>query len=174
LPYCVRAFGGADYVLTKSKDDFLMGGNGADYLNSDSGSDVIIGGEGADFIYGTGSKLEAYGGTGQDSIYANLTQSSELWGGGGADTLVGGPGPDFIAPGGGAANVSADAGNDTVQLFDACEAVSGLSLNGGAGSGDKLITPLSVSALQALGVTVSGFEIIVIDTSQRHLSPCFH
>jgi Ca2+-binding RTX toxin-like protein len=171
--YCVIGKGGADYVLTRSGNDYILGGTGADYLNAATGSDVVIGGDGDDFLYGTGSRFEGYGGKGADSIFANFASSAELWGGGDGDNIVGSPGPDLIVPGGGIVSVDAGAGNDTIQLFDVCEAVSGLHLDGGNGN-DTLISPVPLSTLQARGVTIVGFETIIIDTSKRYLSPCFH
>jgi hypothetical protein len=76
-------------------------------------------------------------------------------------------------PGGGVVSVSAGTGNDTVQLFDVCEAVSGLHLDGGDGN-ETLVSPVPLATLQSRGVIIVGFETITIDTTKRYRSPCFH
>jgi Ca2+-binding RTX toxin-like protein len=172
-PYCVFAKQGGDFVVTPSKNDLLFGGPGADNLNAGAGQDEVQGGDDDDFITGgsSGGRLVAYGGNGGDSIDASGAASARLVGGPGEDNITGSPGADTIVPGPGVDAVNAGAGNDTVILYHECEIAAGKRLDGGSGT-DTLVTPLPVSVLQSLGMTVVGFENVVINTDQRHLSEC--
>lgn len=85
--------------------------------------------------------------------------------------LVGGDGVDFLAPGAGANAAIAGAGDDTIVLYDSCEAAPGLFLDGGVGD-DTLVIPIPLANLQALGVVVVGFEHIIVNQNQRYLAEC--
>ncbi len=171
--YCVVAHGGKDVVHTRGGSDHLLGGDDADHLKSDEGADVIIGGAGTDVIHGgVRSHLRASGGPDHDSMHAPRTDSSELFGGDGKDVLVGGHGEDFLAPGPGGGVAVAGPGNDTVVIYNLCEAVPGLLLDGGLGT-DTLVTPVPLSDLRSRGVVVVGFENVVVDVGQGYLSECF-
>src|SRR4030095_11987905 len=87
------------------------------------------------------------------------------------DSITGSPGADTIMPGPGVKALHANGGNDTVVVFDTCEIKPGTVLDGGSGT-DTLVTPVSVTAVRNLGATVTSFENVVIDTSQRYLSEC--
>ena len=69
-------------------------------------------------------------------------------------------------------SVAAGAGNDTVTLLHECEITPGMSLQGGSGT-DTLVSPVPLSTLQANGISVGGFEQVVVNTQQGHLSECF-
>jgi hypothetical protein len=120
-------------VLTFASDDFVSTGEG---------DDLIHGGDGNDHLKGDG---------GDDVII----------GGGGSDNIEAGSGDDSIVPGSGKDHVNAGRGDDTVTIFDTCEAPSDEVLQGGPGN-DTLVTPVSVAELTALGVTVEGFENVVV------------
>lgn len=59
-----------------------------------------------------------------------------------------------------------------MAIFDLCEVVAGEVLDGGGGS-DTLITPVSLSQLQQLGVTVKNFEQIQVQPANSCKSECF-
>jgi hypothetical protein len=168
----VLGLGGQDTITTPVGSDLLFGGNDGDAITSSGGSDRLIGGGGQDNLTSGSGVFEGHGGLDGDQITASSSSSAKLWGGTGSDNLTGGNGADQIFPGSGADLVTAGAGNDRVTLFDECEAVSGKVLRGGSGT-DTLVTPVSVSALQAAGVTVESFEMVIIDASRSYLSDCF-
>jgi Ca2+-binding RTX toxin-like protein len=171
-PYCVLAFGAADAVTTGRGADYLSGGAGSDLLSSSGGDDVVVGNAGADLItLGPGGDVAAYGGAGDDVLQAALARSARLYGGRGNDALQGSSGDDLIVPGGGRDLTLAGWGDDTVRIYDACELAAGEVLSGGPGS-DTLITSIGLPALGALGVSVLGFENVVIDTTQATLADC--
>ncbi len=174
LDYCILASGGPDVLTTGSGSDFLGGGPLADVLTSTGGNDVLVGGDQGDVLSGDGSgDLQAYGAAGDDVITAAADKAtSTLYGDQGDDVITGGDGSDSIFPGPGVDTVSAGAGDDTVTLFDVCEAAPGKILNGGPGN-DALVTPVPVATLESLGVVVTGFENVVVDSSKNYLADCF-
>jgi hypothetical protein len=140
--------GGNDYIVGGRDHDELVGGLGDDTLVGGSESDWLKGEEGSDLLVGDCSTCIA----GNDLLEGG-SGNDEVWGGAGNDTLIGGSDLDFI---------DAGSGDDTVLIADVCEIVAGESYAGGSGI-DTLVTPLSVSALQALGVSVSGFENVRVE-----------
>ncbi|GEM_PF-2647005 len=91
--------------------------------------------------------------------------------GAGDDVIIGGRGNDLIIPGSGHDYVHAGAGDDFVVIFDACELERGETILGGPGN-DTLVTPLSLRRLQALEITVRGFEKITIDRDHTEEADC--
>ncbi len=140
---CIIAQAGRDTVSrTASGQSALLLGPGDDTAMDGPGDDFISGGPGDDTI-------NAYGGT-------NL-----LFGGPGRDTLYAANGTNHVVPGPGADVAALGNGDDTLYIFDLCEVERGETLNGGAGV-DTLVTPVPLAELAALGVTVSGFETVLV------------
>lgn len=181
LPNLIIRFGSQPYCI--------FGLGGGDTLDTDSGADYLSGGAGNDFISSAGSNNVITGGPGNDHIDLDLLSSGNIYGGEGNDVIhdtsggliVGGPGDDFIEtdlvahqiiPGPGRDAVYGGIGGDTVIIYNECELAAFETLNGGLGN-DTLITPLSVAQLFQRGVTVSGFENVIIDSSNKHLSECW-
>lgn len=159
---CVLTFGSDDTVHTGRGDDLIHGGEGRDHLQGDGGDDVIIGGGGSDHIDAGSGNDTVEAGPGNDKVEGGHGDD-ELDGGTGDDELNGGDGNDTLRPGPGKDRVLGGRGDDTVTIFDTCEVERRELLQGGPGN-DTLITPVSVAELQALGVTVLGFENIVIES----------
>jgi hypothetical protein len=67
--------------------------------------------------------------------------------------------------------VDAGADDDFVVVYSVCELENGEILDGGLGQ-DTLITPVDEQALAALGVNVSGFEVIDVRPELTSLSDC--
>jgi len=67
--------------------------------------------------------------------------------------------------------VTGGPGSDTVYIFDVCEVAPFEVLDGSLGT-DTLVTPVSVQKLNELGVVVTSFENVVIDTTNGYLSEC--
>ena len=169
--YCVLARGGQDKVTTPGANDSLFGGADGDQLASGTGNDFLFGGDGADNLSCKGN-MQAYGGDGADSISANTGKASVMWGGAGADQLVGSPEADTIYPGSGANNTIAGAGNDKIVILNTCEITAGGFIDGGTGT-DTLVSPVSLTQLRAMGVTVVSIEAVQVVTANAHLSDCF-
>jgi Ca2+-binding RTX toxin-like protein len=170
---CTLLTDGGNFVAGGSGADRLAGGAGSDYLSGGGGDDVLLGGAGADYLSaGAGAKVTIYAGAGDDTVDARFAASARIFGGSGADVLVGSAGADQIFPGSGALAVVCGAGDDTVTIYDVCELSRGLQLFGGAGD-DTLVSPLSLTELRALGVSVDSFEHVLIDTTHAYLSDCF-
>jgi hypothetical protein len=165
-PDDIYGWWGSDYLSGGAGDDYIIGGRDHDEIYGDLGNDTLVGGSendkvvggpGADLIVGDCSTCLS----GDDYLVGGLG-NDELWGGSGADVVIAGPGRDFV---------DAGSGNDTVYIYDECELSSGESLSGSSGW-DRLITPLSVAQLNARGVSVSGFEEVVLNSVSSHLSEC--
>jgi len=130
--YCVLGHAGQDFIVTPDGNDLLFGNNDGDSITSDGGDDRMIGGKGQDQLTcGTSGVFEAHGGLDGDHLAAVYCASAKLWGGTSADHLTGSPGADELFPGSGADFVYGGQGDDLVTLFDACEASSGKTLDGG-------------------------------------------
>jgi Ca2+-binding RTX toxin-like protein len=169
-PYCIFGRAGGDTIVTDEGADYLSGGTGSDSVSSSGPGNAIIGGDGNDelemFESGSGT---VYGGAGNDIVHDS-----------GGGTIYGNAGDDFIEtdfvaheiiPGPGRDAVFGGIGNDTVVIYNVCEAVAFETLNGGFGN-DTLITPVSVATLLSRGVSLSGFENVIVTTENRHLSEC--
>ncbi len=149
---CVVAAAGNDTVFVQSSGPSALHlGLGDDTAMDGPGDDLILGGPGRDTINAYGGTNLMFGGPGDDTILAAN----------GANTVVPGPGRDTVALG---------TGNDTLYILDLCEVTGGESLNGGSGH-DKLVSPVGLAELQALGVSVAGFEEVVIQKNSC-LSEC--
>ncbi len=141
--HCVFGLPGADQVS--------MGPAGGRALLG-SGNDVFIGGAGADLVLAGAGNDTLSGGAGND----------DLWGEEGDDVINGGAGDDFIVPGPGADVVDAGLGDDTVVIHHLCEVEAGERLDGSRGN-DLLVIPVPIAELIAAGVTVDGFEQVVVE-----------
>lgn len=102
---------------------------------------------------GTGNVIVA--GLGDQTIQA--PRAALIFANEGAETVQDGSATLVPGPGGGTFQLG---GNAHVVSNDPCEMVAGMVLQ--AGSGSKLTTPLPVSEMVALGVTVQGFTEVVI------------
>jgi Ca2+-binding RTX toxin-like protein len=170
---CVLAAGGDDLVAASGGGDRIWGGPGADYLAGRGGDDVLDGGDGNDYLAGgRGGALTVYAGAGDDTVHARFADSARIFAGPGADVLIGSEGPDAIFPGAGTLVVLAGGGDDTVTLHDACQLRAGLQLSGGDGN-DTLVSPVPPDALALAGVTLEGFEEVIVDDSRGYLADCF-
>ena len=171
---CIFALGGGDMVVSSSETDFIVGGDGSDMIVGFGGDDVFLGGNAQDHLtpsFPFGGNPTAFGMGGGDAMYAIYSDSATLYGGAGHDHLVGSYGDDYIVPGPGRDAVAAMLGNDTVVIYNECELEWGKYLDGGTGD-DTLIIPVPASELSGRGVTQTGFEHVLVDTSQVHLSEC--
>ncbi len=149
----IDAGSGHDKVNSGHGDDEIDLGSGADECAAGSGNDEVDGASGDDTIYAGAGNDVVSGGSHSDEIHGN-EGDDQLSGESGNDTLIGGPGLDIVQGGSGA---------DIAIIHDVCELVAGESYDGGSGV-DTLVTPIDLAALQAMGVTVTGFENIQIQT----------
>ncbi len=139
-------------------------------LKSQGGDDVIFGNDGDDDItYQGNGNVVISGGPGDDKIHLAFGPTSRIFAGPGNDLVTCDGGDDTIYPGAGRDTIRAGSGDDTVIFSNVCELDSNKLLNGGAGD-DTLILPVPLASLN--GVTVIGFEHIVVDSSQQHLAEC--
>lgn len=174
IDYHVQALGGGDLVVLGGGNDCVLGGGGGDSIDIGTGTNVVYGGTGGDAVYCgfPTSTLTAYGNSGADALHASWCMSSTLHGGEGDDVIYGSQaGPDYIVPGPGHDYVDAGGGDDTVVIYHRCEVGAFEQLHGNSGD-DTLIIPVPLAQLQAGGLLVSGFETIIIDDRQSHLSLC--
>ena len=137
----------------------------------------MLGGDQSDVmsacIWQLGGDVEMRGLAGDDNMSAALCDSALLVGGAGSDVLTGSnTRPDVLIPGSGVDVVNAGGGDDVVRILAECELERGKKLRGGPGM-DTLVIPVSASELAARGVQVSGFEIVIVDDSNRLASDCF-
>lgn len=167
---------GASVTLTSNADTYsnstanacIVALAGSDTLFSAAAGATIVGGDGDDIIAsgqfsppGTGTQgVRIFGGAGNDTI-SGWFDGAQIYGGSGDDSISAGPGSVLMAPGSGVDNVSTGDGDDTFILFSACEATPGKRLIANGGK-DTLISPLSIDDLRARGVTVEGFENVII------------
>lgn len=140
---------GDDAILGGPGNDRVDGGAGNDEIRGSWGDDLLVGSDGDDILEGGSGSDRLLGGAGDDVIKADTLFS--LW-----------FGDDYIMPGPGKDLVWAGEGEDTVVLYDLCEVEAGEQLLGGIGN-DTLISPVSLEALEAAGVSVHGFEEIRIE-----------
>jgi len=119
-----------------------------------------LGGEGNDDLQ-LGQGVVAYGGPGNDRIesFGNAT----LFGNDGDDVLIAHSGTNVIFPGPGKDEIQTGGGDDTVVLFDACEATSGKIIDLGAGQ-DTVISPLTRAELETCGITLIGVEEVRVES----------
>jgi RHS repeat-associated protein len=147
---CLLALGGNDTLSSAALGVTIVGG---------PGDDVITEGQ---FLPSGGGvpPTQIFGGPGNDTI-SGWFDGAQIFGGPGDDTISGGPGPVVVAPGSGVDHVSTGDGDDTFVLYSECEATPGKTLlaNGGV---NTLISPLSIDELRAHGLTVEGFEKVII------------
>jgi hypothetical protein len=142
---CIVAQAGSDTVMASGSVPMAaIGGAGDDTMYGGSAMSVLHGGPGRDTLFGFGGVTEFFGGAGEDTIFA----------GNGNSCVIPGPGADVV-------NLGVD--HDTVRINHVCEVAAGEQLVAGTGV-DTLITPIPVASLQALGVTVQGFERVVVES----------
>jgi len=177
-PWCILSYGGQDNVFLSGDtcsaegDDFVAAGSGGDYIVPRSCDSTIVAQSGDDFVYCANDET-VYGGEGQDNLSCTYYgDNNVLYGGYGSDFIYSGGGDDVIYPGPGVDYVNAGIGDDVVIVYHVCELDSGKLLNGGIGN-DTLYIPVSKVEAQALGVTILGFEsIILTDPMLKGLSDC--
>ncbi|HWB80852.1 MAG TPA: zinc-dependent metalloprotease family protein [Nannocystaceae bacterium] len=161
---------GADTLTGTSSAECLVGLGGNDSTNASGQNDEVFAGDGIDSVYGGSGNDLISGGVGADTLRGEAGNDT-VYGGRDADYLYGGDNDDVLFPGMGADRVYGEAGNDSVRLRDVCEIASGEILDGGAGT-DTLTTPVPVSELTQMGVTVTGFETVVVDPSRVCEAEC--
>lgn len=137
---CIVALAGSDTIFSSGTGSAVLAGDG---------DDTIMAGAGA-FVRG---------GAGRDTI--NGFSNGTVYGGYGDDVIFSGNGNNFVYPGPGLDTVSLGTGNDTVAIYDLCELTAGEQLVGGTGN-NTLITPVSLAQLQARGVSVVGFQNVLV------------
>ncbi len=167
---CVFGLDGADSVHGGDANDTLVCGGADDECLGEDGHDVLFGGAGNDGLSGGDGHDTLVGGAGDDHLVGGDGHDF-LIGGGGDDTLNGGDGKDTLRPGPGRDEVDAGDGKDIVEVFHLCEVESGEVLNGGPGK-DTLRTAVPVATLEALGVIVSGFEVVEVIDENAEASEC--
>jgi hypothetical protein len=130
---------------------------GASYTDN-AGNVCIVATEASDAIFSAGTATTIIGRNGGDLIFSS-GGNAKLYGGEGADIFQVSSG-GYIVPGPGR-DVVACSAPCTVAILHTCEIESGEDLNGG-GSG-TLITPVPLSELMAMGVSVSGFSTVRVE-----------
>lgn len=168
--WCVFGKGSIDTIVTGPGVDFVSGGTSLDVLTTGSIDDVVVGREGSDIINMPIGQGFIYGGDGNDVIEQTL--GGVIYGGPGNDSIIGLFGDHFINGGPGFDFIEAGPGDDTVVIYDVCELEPFEVIDGSFGF-DTLITPVPLATLASMGVIVIGFDNIVVDASNQHLSECF-
>lgn len=162
---CHVSLGGADQITDTSPvggRNAVLAGVGDDSVVGGYGPGILSGGTGLDTIYGRGSNDVLKGGADADNLYGSGGNDT-IEGEAGDDTINGGSGNDAIVGGAGMDWINASSNDDTVIVRDACELVAGEQLHGSTGN-DVLVLPMTQAAAEALGVTITGFEkVVVID-----------
>ncbi len=131
-------------------------------FSSAQGAAAVLGGTGDDtMMVGGGGAQTVYGGAGNDTLNVWGDAGSQIFGGGGDDVISAGNGNNICVPGPGMDNVTLGTGNDTVIIYDVCELTAGEMLDGGTGS-NTLVTPVPLSTLASLGITVRNFGEVVV------------
>lgn len=141
--HCVFGLGGDDWVGMGSAGGRALLGSFDDAFDGAGGAELVMGGLGHDTIRTFGGNDELHGGEGDDILDA----------GSDADLVVPGPGLD---------TVDAGLGDDTVVVRHLCEVSRDELLDGGRNY-DVLVSPVPLAELEAQGVTVQGFEEVVVE-----------
>lgn len=157
----ISAGGGSDWLIGAEGDDAMQAGDGPDVVSGGPGADQLEGGGGADHLFGGDDDDTLLGGSGADFLDGSFG-NDVLAGGNDDDQLVGGPGADVI---------SGQGGDDVAWVYDLCEVSSGETIDGGTGT-DTLVIPVTEAQLESMGVTVAGFESILVDASLSCESEC--
>ena len=143
---CIVSLGSTDILTASAASVTILAGEGDDVVQAGGlGTNLIRGGAGRDTLFGFG---------GDDTIFGND----------GDDAIFGGNGNNIVIPGPGIDTVTTGVGDDKVIIFDLCEVATGETIAAGDGF-DTLVTPVPLEELQALGVTVSGFEEVVVQAN---------
>jgi Ca2+-binding RTX toxin-like protein len=147
---CIRSLGGDDIIHDEAVGGWILTGDGDDHITS------------------TGARV-VHAGNGDDKIEVEI-DGGEIIGGPGDDWIVTGKGHYIITPGPGADIVEAGPGPVVVQILDACELEQGESLSA-SGEDDLLVLPIPLEAAIDIGVSIEGFERILV-TGATCLSEC--
>jgi hypothetical protein len=154
---------GSDQFTTTKAKQCVVALAGSDVIAANSGDGIVLAGDGDDIIM-AGPHSTVRGGNGRDTINV-WGGPATVYGGPGDDTINAANGDNFVVPGPGRDTVALGTGNDTVALYDLCEITGGgKTLDGGTGT-NTLITPVPLAQLRALGVTVSNFQNIVVQSN---------
>jgi len=154
---------GVDTINATSADGAIVsGGPGDDNMNNVTGADVTVtGDDGDDTINVVGAGSIVRGGNGDDDL--NVTGDGATVEGNIGDDILNVSGSNTtVIPGPGLDTVNVSGSGTTVKILDLCEVTAGETLNG---SNSTLVSPVSIAELQSLGVTVNGFENVVIETN---------
>jgi hypothetical protein len=144
----------AQCYVGQAGDDTIQSGNSGDVILCGAGNDSCVGGNGEDLIVGDLGNDSLDGANGKDTIH----------GGPGDDTILGGNGDDEIIPGTGRDHVNAGNGSDRIVIRSTCDIRAGEVIEGGNGR-DTLVSPVSLEQLVAMGVSVSGIEVVVVEVT---------
>ncbi|MBA4802329.1 MAG: hypothetical protein H2040_10745 [Euryhalocaulis sp.] len=141
-------------------------------ITGTSGNDSLHGKDGNDTLYGQDGDDRLFGGNKPGGEFADGEGNDALYGGAGADGLYGGLGDDVLNGGADNDNLFGGAGNDTAVLADNGGApfnmadfdLSGLTVAGGAVSGD-ITGPDgtdSLDSIEALKVANTGSSTFIV------------
>ena len=154
----------ADTLQILTSTECVIAGHGADTLMIYAdGPQALHLGPGDDTAFaGTGEAL-IMGGDGRDTIFSAQGGNHLFFGGKGDDSLSALVGDVRVVPGPGRDTVALGPGDDTAYIFDRCEVIAGETLSGGMGN-DTLVIPAPLEEMLGLGLVVSGFENIVVES----------
>jgi len=131
----------------------------------------VLGSGGDDTILASSSQgQEIFGGRGNDAIHGSPVADS-LHGGGGNDRLLGNQGGDTLIPGRGKDISLGGDGDDVIVIQGTCELEAGEIIDGGAGT-DKLLSPLPLEKLKALGIRVRNIEKLILNHPAAEKATC--
>jgi hypothetical protein len=149
---CILGSTDADTVSLSGGGSAFFGGPGSDTLSIGAGAYELRAGDGDDFVVATGGGVS-------------------LWGNGGDDVLFIARGNNEVIPGPGLDTVELRDGDNTIIILDVCEIEEGEQIEAGPGH-DVLVAPVGEAELSALGLTLSGIDEIIVDSSRGCASEC--
>lgn len=162
---------GGDLVFGFAGTDYIVAGAGADIVRSGAGGDFVDGGEGRDVIFGDADDDDLFGGDDDDMIYGD-DGNDRVFGDDGNDLLDAGAGNDSVFGGNGndvfvgslndgndsyhGGDISADSGNDTLDLGFLTAAVAVNLGTGVGGRGSAVSTQSGTDALWGIENVTTG------------------
>jgi hypothetical protein len=160
---------GATYS-SRSVSECVLGTAGSDTVSLSGARASFVGGPGSDTLSASGAAQTVRGGEGDDTM-AISGGGALVWGNAGDDVMFLARGNNQLVPGPGADVVVLAGGDNTIYILDVCEVEEGEQIEAGSGH-DVLVSPVSEAELAALGLTLSGIDEVVIDTSRGCASEC--
>ena len=166
---CHVSLGGNDEITDTSASGrhAILAGPGDDSILGGHGPGILIGGDGNDTIYGRASDDVIRGGPMNDALYGS-SGNDTIEGEGGNDSISGGDGNDVIVGGGGVDSINGNDHDDIIVVRDPCELAAGEEYHGGSGN-DVLILPVSEATATGLGITITGFEKVIVIAEDQYL-----